>query len=364
MIFCNECFKDTQIRSIIESGNTKGVCPICRKKNVFLYNTDKDKSLIDIFNDLILIYTPQEQLSHGYPTSEMHMLSDELKDQWNIFSDNIPSNMVYEITKILSHDLYTALPSLFDSPIGVPEKYDSSCLEEHSILKGHTWKDFVEHIKHNNRFHTHMINTEKLSTYLSYLRKDYKKGEIMFRGRLCNGDTTFKTKDMGAPPPEFAKEGRANSNGISRLYLADSAETCIHEIRAGAFDIISIGRFKLKENIVVVDFKQLDKFSPFNGDFDFLEYLLNKPILQQIDEEMGRSVRASDNHLDYVPTQYLCDFIKTLEYEPGQKYSGVEYTSTLNLSGYNLAIFYPDKFNCTSVSTYMVNTLKYDYKKN
>lgn len=36
---------------------------------------------------------------------------------------------------------------------------------------------------------------------------------------------------------------------------------------------------------------------------------LNKPVLQQIDEEMGRSVRSSDNHLDYIPTQYLCDFI-------------------------------------------------------
>ena len=50
-----------------------------------------------------------------------------------------------------------------------------------------------------------------------------------------------------------------------------------------------------------------------SGEFDFLGYLINKPILQKIDEEMAKAVRAGDNHLDYIPTQYLCDFIKTLE---------------------------------------------------
>lgn len=368
MIFCSECFKDIQIRSIIEgydkkNTNKKGICPVCKKKNAFLYDTDVDKSLIDIFNDLILIYTPKEQLDETYPASEIHMLADELKTQWNIFADSMDSRDIYEIVKSLSPDLYAESPNLFDLPIGVPEKYDQAYLAEHSIIRGNSWDDFVESIKHKNRFHTQMINTDKLSTYLSYLRKDYKKGASLYRGRLCSEDTGFKIKEMGAPPYNCAKEGRANSTGISRLYLADSAETCIHEIRAGAFDVITIGKFKLQEDISVVDLKQIDQFSPFNGEFDFLEYLLNKPILQKIDEEMGRAVRSSDNHLDYIPTQYLCDFIKTLYCEQDKKYSGVEYTSTLNSSGYNLAVFYPKLFKCTSVSTYMINTLKYNYNK-
>lgn len=368
MIFCNECFKDVQIRSIIEGydkkdTSKKGTCPICKKKKAFLYDTDVDKSLIDIFNDLILVYTPRAQLNETYPASEIHMLADELKTQWNIFSDSIDSRAIYQIIKSVSPDLYAESPDLFDQPVGVPEKYDQVYLEEHSILCGNSWDDFVESIKHKNRFHTQMINTEKLSTYLSYLRKDYNKGVSLYRGRLCTEDTEFKTKEMGAPPCNCAKEGRANSTGISRLYLADSAETCIHEIRAGAFDVITIGKFKLQENISVVDLKQINRFSPFNGEFDFLEYLLNKPILQKIDEEMGRAVRSSDNHLDYIPTQYLCDFIKTLDCEQGKKYSGVEYTSTLNSLGYNLAVFYPELFKCTSVSTYTINALKYNYDK-
>lgn len=54
MIFCDECFKDEQIKSIIVGATlndhrSKGNCPICGKKNVFLYNTDKDSKLNDFF---------------------------------------------------------------------------------------------------------------------------------------------------------------------------------------------------------------------------------------------------------------------------------------------------------------------------
>ena len=366
MIFCNECFKDVQIRSIIEginikSNRAKGNCPICGKRNAFLYNTDEDNSLKDFFNELIMIYTPQELLPADYPNSEVHMIADELKNEWNIFSDSVSPSNIYEIVKELSPNLYSDSANLFDTPVGVPEKYDRLYLKEHSILRGHNWDEFVDGIKHDNRFHTQIVINDKLSTYLSYLRKDYKKGKTMYRGRLCYGEKSFKPKEMGAPPKEYTREGRANSCGISRLYLADCEKTCIHEIRSGAFDIISIGRFMLKEDLTVIDFKQIDRFSPFNGDFDFLEYLINKPVLHKIDEEMGRAVRSSDNHLDYIPTQYLCDFIKTLEYEANKKYSGVEYSSTLNPGGYNLAIFYPDLFKCTSVKTRTIESLEYKF---
>jgi hypothetical protein len=366
MIFCDECFKDEQIKSIIVGATlndhrSKGNCPICGKKNVFLYDTEKDSSLDGFFDELINIYTPKDLLPPDYPISDVHMIADELKNEWNIFSDDIKSSDIYNIIKSLSTRLYSEANNYFSSPVGVPEKYDKEYLKIHSILVGHSWDEFVESIKHENRFHTQLINTDKLETYLSYLRKDYEKGIVMYRGRLCYGDNQYKPKEMGAPPIEFAKEGRANSTGISRLYLADSDKTCVHEIRSGAFDSICIGKFCLMKDISVIDFKQINNFSPFNGDFDFLEYLINKPILHKIDGEMGRALRAGDNHLDYIPTQYLCDFIKTLTYKSDEKYSGVEYSSTLNPGGNNLAIFYPDLFKCTKVKKYTVNSLKYDF---
>lgn len=366
MIFCDECFKDEQIKSIIVGATlndhrSKGNCPICGKKNVFLYNTDKDSKLNDFFYELINIYTPQDLLPSDYPSNDVHMIADELKNEWNIFSDELKTSDIYNIIKTLSPKIYSETPNYFISPVGVPEKYNQEYLKIHSILRGHSWEEFVESIKHDNRFHTQLINTDKLETYLSYLRKDYEKGKSMYRGRLCYSDKEYKPKEMGAPPIEFAKEGRANSTGIRRLYLADSEKTCIHEIRSGAFDSICIGKFSLCKDISVIDFKRISKFSPFNGDFDFLEYLVNKPILNKIDKEMGRALRAGDNHLDYIPTQYLCDFIKTLFCKSDEKYSGVEYSSTLNPGGNNLAIFYPELFKCTKVKKYTVKSLQYDF---
>lgn len=366
MIFCDECFKDEQIKSIIVGATlndhrSKGNCPICGKKNVFLYNTDKDSKLNDFFYELINIYTPQDLLPSDYPSNDVHMIADELKNEWNIFSDELKTSDIYNMIKTLSPKIYSETPNYFISPVGVPEKYNQEYLKIHSILRGHSWEEFVESIKHDNRFHTQLINTDKLETYLSYLRKDYEKGKSMYRGRLCYSDKEYKPKEMGAPPIEFAKEGRANSTGIRRLYLADSEKTCIHEIRSGAFDSICIGKFSLCKDISVIDFKRISKFSPFNGDFDFLEYLVNKPILNKIDKEMGRALRAGDNHLDYIPTQYLCDFIKTLFCKSDEKYSGVEYSSTLNPGGNNLAIFYPELFKCTKVKKYTVKSLQYDF---
>lgn len=367
MIFCNECFRDRQVKAIIEStaktnGRPKGKCPICGKSNAFLYNTDEDIDLKEFFSELILIYTPKDSLPASYNTADMHMISDELKNEWNIFAESVESKDIYEIIKNLSPELYSNSPELFDTPVGVPEKYNEDYLEEHSILSKYSWEQFVDSIKHDNRFHTQYINLDKLKTYLSYLRKDYRKNVILFRGRLRHGDKRYTPKKMGAPPKQFAREGRANSSGISRLYLADSEQTCIHEIRSGAFDIIDIGRFRLQNDISVIDFKLISQFSPFNDEFDFLEYLINKPVLHKIDQEMGRALRNSDNPLDYVPTQYLCDFIKTLEYEKGKPFEGVEYTSTLNPGGYNLAVFYPQIFKCTSVKTHKINNLSYEYE--
>ena len=363
MIFCSECFKDSQLKEIIRSRKIRGECASCGCKNAYIYDILKDEYLDGFLDELINIYTPKKNLPKDYPSSDLHMLADELKNEWNIFNESLSSSTIHSIAKNISPRLYKEHPELFEEPIGVKEKYDKEELYELSMLKDKTWDDFVESIKHKNRFHTQIIDLKKLETYLSYLRKNYPKGTKMFRGRICSGNKNYKKNEMGAPPVEKAKEGRANSIGITRLYVADSVKTCIHEIRAGAFDKVSIGTFKSKANIAVIDFKQINTFSPFSSeDFNFLEYLINKPILKKIDEEMSKNVKGNDNALDYVPTQFLCDYIATMEYTAGERFHGVEYSSTLYSEGYNMAIFDPELFNCTGVKTYNISKLEYDYR--
>ena len=63
-------------------------------------------------------------------------------------------------------------------------------------------------------------------------------------------------KKWGAPPINKTTDGRANAREIRCLYLGDTAETTIYEARAGAYDYVTVGKFRLKKDIIVVDLKK------------------------------------------------------------------------------------------------------------
>ena len=78
---------------------------------------------------------------------------------------------------------------------------------------------------------------------------------------------------------------------------------------------------------------------------------------------MSKALRRSDSTLDYVPTQYIVDFIKSIEHNGVQEYDGIEYNSTTNPGGYNLAIFNPALFECITVDVYDIEQLQYTSDK-
>lgn len=359
MIFCEKCFCDREIIPIIRRANEKGNCQVCNSKEVYIYDTNERDDLTVIFEELIGIYTPAELLPETFPKSEIKMLKNELLDNWNIFNKR-NEREVYNIITEICKEKYGYIPELFDKPIGLKELYDKEYLEEHSLLKTKSWDEFVKALKIKNRFHSHYINLELFEKFCSYIRKPYKQGKIFYRGRISNIEG-FPVKHMGAAPPEVASEGRANAKGITCLYLADSEETTIHEVRAGAFDYVSIGRFTLLKDIIVVDLKGINQISPFIEGLDCREHAINKEHLNKINNEMGKALRRSDSPLDYLATQYITDFIKSLENpaDSTSTYSGIEYKSVMNEIGYNLAIFDENLFECIGVDIFKIDSITY-----
>lgn len=67
--------------------------------------------------------------------------------------------------------------------------------------------------------------------------------------------------------------------------------------------------------------------------------------------------------IDIVEYSKIVDFIKSIEHNDEQEYDGIEYNSTTNPGGYNLAIFNPDLFECVSVSVYDIEKLQYTSKR-
>lgn len=363
MIFCEHCFRDKEVASIIRSVSTGivGTCPTCQKRNAYLYDTATQCELTPYFEELLNIYSPASALPETYPKAERRSLIDDLSERWDIFAD-IPRSKIYDILTAICHDLYSDIPELFDGTIGIPELYDSDYLKEHALLKNNDWDAFVNEIKTKNRFHSKLINFDILEKYCSFIRKIYKAGEVFYRARISER-SGFPPEEMSAPPAGKSSEGRANARGITCLYIANDVDTTLHEVRAGVFDYVSVGSFRLKRDITVVDLKAINGISPFVEGLEYLDHAINKQYLERLNTEMSKSLRRSDSTLDYVPTQYIVDFIKSIEHNDEQEYDGIEYNSTTNPGGYNLAIFDPDLFECVSVDVYDIEKLQYTSRK-
>ncbi len=363
MIFCECCFNDKEIQSIIKtvSSSNIGKCPICHSQNCHLYDTDKQNDLAPYFEELLSIYTPSSILPDYFPKAETRSLIDDIKDRWNIFSD-ISRTQIYDILKSVCNEVYTNLPELFDGSVGIQELYDNNYLKEHALLKNNDWDAFVTEIKTQNRYHSKLINFDILEKYCSFIRKTYKAGELFYRARISER-SGYSIDKMSAPPAGTSSEGRANARGITCLYVASDVDTTLHEVRAGVFDFVSVGTFRLNRDITVVDLKAITEISPFVEGLEYLDHAINKQYLERLNTEMSKSLRRSDSTLDYVPTQYITDFIKSIEHNGSHEYDGIEYNSTTNPGGYNLAIFNPDLFDCINVDVYDIEKLQYTSRK-
>ncbi|MBS4219046.1 RES family NAD+ phosphorylase [Bacillus sp. FJAT-49711] len=355
MICCVDCFKDSEIIAIITSLNIRGSCEVCLHEDTYIYDIDRNDNLISYFNELIDIYTPISKMSEEMKEyrAEFSLLKDELNSRWNLF--NVGSPKVYKIITEICKKRYEQTPEIFDEPIGIVQMYDKEFKEKNSILRNYNWQGFTEEIKNQNRFHIKSFNSEVFARIIEYASTTFRRGEMFYRARLSNQRATpFPQKCMGAPPKGKASSGRVNPLGISCLYLASGLETAIKEIRAGIHDNVSIAKFELLKDIEVIDLTQLDKFSPLLG-YDHVSHAINKEYLTHISNEVGTPLKGNDPNIGYLPSQYICDLIKS----EGKK--GVKYQSTMDKEEFNLAVFNEEYLRCTEVALYEVTEIKYNF---
>lgn len=350
---CVECFIDIEIKSRITGLKQVGNCNICEAENVFVYDTHL---LSDDFEALLDTYKPESILPDTFPKELLKLLKDELVENWNIF--NLDSDRVDKLIKVICQSKYKEEPKLFEQKIGISQKCDSQYLEQYSLLGKYSWESFAESIKLQNRFHSKQLNTSVFLDFLNYLRKPYKKGSVFYRARISNSSMGYRKEEMFAPQPGQASAGRVNPEGISYLYLGSDKTTTLNEVRAGLHDFVSIATFKLNQDIDVVDLTRIDKISAFSR-LNPTQHAVNRTHLVKMSRDIAKPLRRQDSHLEYLPTQYLCEFIKMSRFNDGTECSGIEYGSTMSKEGYNIAIFNSKLFECIEVDVYDVQGLKY-----
>ncbi len=110
MICCEKCFKDIEIKAIINKLKIKGNYDTCNNQNVFIYDTSRDDQLVDNFNGLLEVYTPAGNLPDRFPKEKLNLLIHELYDRWNIF--NIDKEKGCLLVKEICSEKYSESPEL------------------------------------------------------------------------------------------------------------------------------------------------------------------------------------------------------------------------------------------------------------
>ncbi len=347
---CINCFESNYINNVILRNKINGNCDYCKSENVSIY----DSSELNVFFKGIIDLYAVDNLQ-GRPLEEQVVSDFDSK----VFSLKlIKTNNIKQLINDIIKDDIVYYQDILNNPVQL--KYRNSDVEE-VIMKplSLSWDKFSDEIKTVNRFHfVNALDLERLKSLFKNFEKSIPKGKKFYRARISNNIKGYPIEEMGNPPNDLAKSGRANPNGISYLYLANDITTTLYEARASLFDYVSVSAFRLEENISVVNLSRSTYDVFLLAEKELLEeVLIHNPFIDKLEQELSKPRRKNDSELDYLPTQYLSELIKSMGFD------GIEFKSSLYSEGYNVAIFYPDKFKCLDVNVYNIDKIHLEYNK-
>jgi hypothetical protein len=344
---CINCFEDNILKDHIGEYGSKGECDFCGSENVHCIDPE---DLADLFMPVINLYRIVEDFMPTYDLKHRdgEFIWEKLDQEWGIFA------IEYAKQEELLHAMFPCRdpkegdPQFLHSWVERESEYWGTDRETTDELNDR-WNDFCKEIISENRFFPrNKIDLELLSELLSSQNYSLLPDETLYRARIAEKGKRIPPHKMGKPPAEKSIHGRANPRGIPYLYLASDPDTAIKEIRPHLNDKVSVGKFKSLESLRLVDLRNPKIESPFlHG--ENLEFLVvHLDYLRILGSEISKPVDKNDPELEYLPLQYLCEFIKNTGYD------GVAYKSSMG-EGYNLAIFDDRKLKCTRTTLYDVH---------
>lgn len=241
----------------------------------------------------------------------------------------------------------------------VAEALANYAIGEHKeFVWNHSFQSDLQKIVNNDLMHNNPDNL--FEEYKEYFKtkalptKIIDTSTVFYRGRIGN-EVIYGAEDdynrsfilpyyqseIEAPPPIYTTGGRFNREGISYLYLADTIETCLAEVHLQIGQNCSIGEFKCKEQMEVID---LTKFS---NDLEMETWL---KILTQ-------PVHNGTKHI-YNITRFLADIFKSIN-------SNGIYFESVQAEGHNIVCFDPSLFQLVEYSEkiYAATKIKYNYQQ-
>lgn len=219
------------------------------------------------------------------------------------------------------------------------------------------FKKLLNHVVSQNRFVLDSELQNEINQIIGFIKTNcactLEEGDKLYRARIHDRIfeqyKCFPNEEMIGPPPEKAKDGRLNPKGIVYLYTALEEETCVYENRPWIGAELTVVRFVLRKKINIIDVTEC--FEVPNGQTDLffawiteIKKLFSKPVYL-------------DDSLEYLPTQYISETIKSLNFD------GIKYRSSINENGNNLALFSNNVVDIEYKYKIKINKIKYEFEE-
>lgn len=340
---CLACFDYDWLKDYVKkNASEKGTCPSCQSRQQPLIPV---AALYKPFHNLISSY----KIAEGPPLEYGTPIVDLIQNDWEVFSECLIERGGTDAL------LESILHSGWDDDDGEPLLNASDLYVAHHRSWSHDtlddiWKKFAECVKeyplrklefHDKEFHDFLINEDLLG------RRTVSEpvGTVYYRARPGFVKTNdgwlepYSGAEIGAPPPERAKAGRANPDGQVVMYCADQEATAVAEIRPIRGEYISVAEVRANRELKILDLATEPEWpNPFTDEAVNYEVEF-AALLAAFAEELEKPLRYRDDPSEYIPSQKLADLVEQAGVD------GIRYPSAMATGGTNIVLFDPNAPN-------------------
>lgn len=350
---CGDCFSDKGMKDYCEVHAESRTCDFCNAKKATPIAASLDQVIEHIstcigryFDEPGNAGAPYESAEGGWQ-AETYDTSEVFEELGLWFPNDDDGRLSDAIQEGIENDLWC--------------KADLYGLTDEEMLR-YSWKNFCNVIKHQRRYFflheskkTKPRYSEEIFSPADTLRAifsfaeaaglfvELKEGVVLYRARLQKtGETHNTASKLGPPPTELAiQANRMSPPGVAMTYVSEDRETALAET-AGRPGTYAVGEFVSNRNLLILDLTRLpDPPSPFAEISDDQENSRSRLIfLHEIAEDISRPIARDDRmHIEYVPTQIVTEYVRTIVHIEGRAVDGIRYQSSRRNASTALVLF-------------------------
>jgi hypothetical protein len=345
---CRRCVGDDELKAWVRANAESRECTFCGRAGSRAIAADAD-SLVAFVSECLAVEF--EDASEMVPVEGGEYVSSTMTTQESLWNEGVLEEAHEDFVDYL-------VGSLPDNA-WVPVDFFSLHPRE-TLTSG--WERFAHAIKHETRYlffpprqndeweQHDEIRPEDMLTELGRVVRDHNLvrrlpiGTKLYRVRVHADDVSpTALGELAAPPAEACtRSNRMSPAGISMLYVAFDAATAIAETRDPETGRLhgTLATFELETPARIADFVRLPRapglFTPglTRSERGRLQFLHG--FADEISKPVGRD---RFEHIEYVPTQVVTEYLR-FRFRAGKRsVHGLRYRSARQPGGVNLALF-------------------------